>query len=157
MGPFALCLFPFGLRLHALDNYQFRVRRGLAQRLRLGVFWRSPPLSRPLHARKLADDQPFARPLSLENLTRATAGNESPTVFLHGWHHHPFVILEPNRIFDRKTCNDIDRHVFSFIQVIDNLAVEGLTCRVSLNGRLLPPAHGASALATTFSGDGRAT
>src|SRR5689334_3274680 len=101
------CCFSFGLRLLALNNYQFRVRRGLAKRFRLGVFWRRPPLSRPLHARKLADDQPFASPLSLENVNR-TAGNESPTVFLYRRQQHPFIILEPNRIFDRKTRNDID-------------------------------------------------
>src|ERR1700730_2817403 len=107
IGPVAL-FFAFGLRLHALDNHQFRVSRGLAQRLRLRVFWRIPPLLGPFHARKLGDDQPFARPLTLENVNRSAASNESPTVLLHRWHHRTFVILKPNRIFDRKTCNDIN-------------------------------------------------
>jgi hypothetical protein len=30
--------------------------------------------------------------------------------------YRPFVILEPNRIFDRKTCNDIDCHVVLLIR-----------------------------------------
>src|SRR5580704_19097714 len=55
-GPPCALPFCFRLRLHSLDNYEFRVSRGLAQRLWLGVFWRGPPLSRLLHAGKLGDD-----------------------------------------------------------------------------------------------------
>src|SRR4029077_18936777 len=116
---FAFC---FRLRLHALDNYEFRVSRGLAQRLWLGVFWRRPPLSRLLPAGKLGDDEPFARPLSLES-NGAAARNQSGTILRHCWQQHPSVILEPNRIFDRKTCNDIHRHVFLLYRVIDDFAV----------------------------------
>src|ERR1700726_1497054 len=74
----------FGLRLHALDNHQFRVSRGLAQRLRLGVFWRTPPLLRALHAGKLGDDQAFARPLSSRTMGPPRATNRPPYFSIEG-------------------------------------------------------------------------
>src|SRR5215469_7800410 len=62
------------------------------------------------------------RPLSLEN-NGSAARNRSLAILLHCWQHCPSVILEPNRIFYRKTCNDIDCHVFLLHRVIDDFAV----------------------------------
>src|SRR3984893_13081280 len=72
IGPVAL-FFAFGLRLHALDNHQFRVSGGLAPRLRLRLFWRTPPLLGRFHSLKRCDEQPFARPPALENVNRSAA------------------------------------------------------------------------------------
>jgi len=62
------------------------------------------------------------RPLFLEN-NGSAARNQSPATLLHCWQHCPSVILESNRIFYRKTCNDIDCHVFLLHRVIDDFDV----------------------------------
>src|ERR1700732_5004383 len=121
-GPLALCLFAFAFDYAPWTITSSESAVAWCSALWLGVFWRSPPLSRLFHAGKLGDDESFARPLSLDN-SGAAARNQSPAILRHCWQQHPSVILEPNRVFDRKTCNDIDCHVFLLYRVIDDLAV----------------------------------
>src|SRR4029077_21098284 len=103
MGPLALCLFAF-----AFDYTPWTITNPES-----AVAWRSAFGSaysgEAHHSRAcsmLGNSAMISRSRGhspLEN-NGASARNQSGAILRHCWQQHPSVILEPNRIFDRKTC-----------------------------------------------------
>src|SRR5580693_3001074 len=122
MGPLALSLFAFA----------FDYTPGTITSSESAVVWRrafgSAYSGEPHHSRAcsmLGNSAMISR--SRGHSPSRTMGPPRATnwgaILRHCWQQHPSVILEPNRIFDRKTCNDIHRHGFLLYRVIDDFAV----------------------------------